>query len=375
MSLGLDSTRKALKSLASPERCAPAIHVAGSNGKGTACAIISSALILSGSRVGTFTSPHVARLEERFRIDGIPIAEDLLDTALERVRSVDDGLTFFEATWLAACILFEEAEVDYMVVEVGLGGRLDATRTCRAMVSLVCSISLEHTEILGDDIQTIALEKAAIEPDCGPLVMKHDPRIVDAVESRHRPVWCHVDESDYRDEAAILAQSTLEVCGLIGAASMVKEAQDIVRWPGRMQEVEVDGRTFLLDSAHNPSGVERLCSLLLDRLKGVEWALLFGTSPQTDMASFLAPVKALLEECPPVDIICTEPQGGRYPAVPAEDLPFGRAIPDPIEALETIDGKNIISFGSLYLQGNLISALGLDSDEELSLLPRQRCNT
>ena len=368
MSLGLDLTYRALERLGNPQKASKAIHVAGSNGKGTTCAILSAALILSGQKVGTFTSPHVSRIEERIRINGVPVSSSVLDDALFQLMEIDEGMTFFEATWLAACIVFERMEVDIMVVEVGLGGRLDATRTCDAMSCLVTSISLEHREILGETIQEIALEKAAIASQSIPLVMKYDSLLVDEVEKYHQVQWVSVPNVDFTNEAAILAKAALLKCGFDEAASAVEESLKKLSWPGRMQNFFIDDIEFLLDAAHNPSGMIRFVEVLETLIQNKPWSLIFGSSPQHDLEEFIQPLVEIMAKYPPTDVVCTEPQGGRYPAIKASLIPFGRSIPSPRNALNQIKGNFIVSCGSLYLQGNLLKILGKDSDEDLSLL-------
>ncbi|MBT6973230.1 MAG: hypothetical protein HOA04_09035 [Euryarchaeota archaeon] len=368
MSLGLDLTYRALERLGNPQKASKAIHVAGSNGKGTTCAILSAALILSGQKVGTFTSPHVSRIEERIRINGVPVSSSVLDDALFQLMEIDEGMTFFEATWLAACIVFERMEVDIMVVEVGLGGRLDATRTCDAMSCLVTSISLEHREILGETIQEIALEKAAIASQSIPLVMKYDSLLVDEVEKYHQVQWVSVPNVDFTNEAAILAKAALLKCGFDEAASAVEESLKKLNWPGRMQNFFIDDIEFLLDAAHNPSGMIRFVEVLETLIQNKPWSLIFGSSPQHNLEEFIQPLVEIMAKYPPTDVVCTEPQGGRYPAIKASLIPFGRSIPTPRNALNQIKGNFIVSCGSLYLQGNLLKILGKDSDEDLSLL-------
>ncbi|MBT7937586.1 MAG: hypothetical protein HN696_00290 [Euryarchaeota archaeon] len=368
MSLGLDLTYRALERLGNPQKASKAIHVAGSNGKGTTCAILSAALILSGQKVGTFTSPHVSRIEERIRINGVPVSSSVLDDALFQLMEIDEGMTFFEATWLAACIVFERMEVDIMVVEVGLGGRLDATRTCDAMSCLVTSISLEHREILGETIQEIALEKAAIASQSIPLVMKYDSLLVDEVEKYHQVQWVSVPNVDFTNEAAILAKAALLKCGFDEAASAVEESLEKLNWPGRMQNFFIEDIEFLLDAAHNPSGMIRFVEVLETLIQNKPWSLIFGSSPQHDLEEFIQPLVEIMAKYPPTDVVCTEPQGGRYPAIKASLIPFGRSIPTPRNALNQIKGNFIVSCGSLYLQGNLLKILGKDSDEDLSLL-------
>ena len=150
--------------------------------------------------------------------------------------------------------------------------------------------------------------------------------------------------------------------------AMMPQALSRFRFPARMQRISREGREYLLDSAHNPSGMRRFVAMLEPLIEGTDWGLLFGSSPQLEMQAFLEPLIGLLARQPAVDVVCTEPQGGRYPAVPASSFPFGRPIPEPAEAIIQLRGSLLVSCGSLYLQGNLLSILGLDSDQALSLL-------
>jgi len=123
-----------------------------------------------------------------------------------------------------------------------------------------------------------------------------------------------------------------------------------------------------LDAAHNPSGMIRFVEVLEKLVQNKPWSLIFGSSPQHDLEEFIQPLVEIMVKYPPIDVVCTEPQGGRYPPIKASLMPFGRSIPTPRSALNQIKGNFIVSCGSLYLQGNLLKILGKDSDEDLSLL-------
>src|SRR6478672_353732 len=167
--LGLDRIQAALRVLKNPERKYPTIHVAGTNGKGSTCAFAASCLVAEGYKTGLYTSPHLIRVNERIKINGEDISDDLLATrileVLERYPAAaaePRPLTFFEFGTLVAFWHFAKEQVDVAVIEVGLGGRLDATTACWPSVTAVTPISFDHMDYLGHTLAAIAAEKAAI---------------------------------------------------------------------------------------------------------------------------------------------------------------------------------------------------------------------
>ena len=327
------------------------IHVAGSNGKGTACATIALALQLGGHKVGLFTSPHVSRIEERVRINGCPISSESFDKSLAKIRDVDEELTFFEITYLAALVACEG--VDWMILETGLGGRLDATRSADADFCLITSLSLEHSDILGNTLEEIAIEKAGIYRPGIPLFVEEN-----SVESAIISVG---------PEAIFLPKEELieTLLSNLGVEYNLAQARRLLNWPARMQFI--DSPAMLLDSAHNPSGMEFALSRIEQELPE-NWVLLFGTSPQNDMEAFLQPLKQLCARKSPREVILTKP---RYPGVFPDDELFDIRYEEPADALThaiSCEADLILSIGSLYLQGNILALLGLDSDEHLSLM-------
>ena len=199
--LGLEPIRRLLERLGDPQRGLRVIHVAGSKGKGSTALFVEAICRAAGERVGTFTSPHLERWTERFRLDGREVAGERLAAAVARLRPHVDALraagrasapTFFDATTAAALLLFEEARVDRVVLEVGLGGRLDSTNVVDPVVSCVTSIELEHTDKLGTSLAEIAYEKAGILKPGVPAVAGDLPAPARAVlsdrarERRHR---------------------------------------------------------------------------------------------------------------------------------------------------------------------------------------------
>ena len=174
-----EHTRELLKRLGHPDRGMKVIHVAGTNGKGSVCAFLSEMLVLAGKRTALFTSPHLVRINERFQINQVPISDELfLESYLEVQAKIDEmveeGLphaTYFELLYATAMVAFQKERAEYVVLETGLGGRLDATNTIEhPLATVITSISLDHTEILGDTIEEIAVEKAGIIKEGVPVI-------------------------------------------------------------------------------------------------------------------------------------------------------------------------------------------------------------
>ena len=357
MSLGLSRVNAALKALGRPDKDMDCIHVAGSNGKGSACAQLVAGLARAGYRVGLFSSPHLIKVEERVRVDGKSISEEDFDKALNQVMNIDSELTFFEITYLVSLLACRDAGVSIMVLETGMGGRLDATRTADVVGCLVTSVSLEHSEILGDTIEQIAREKAAIWRTGVPMLIR-DPgsaRVRNAMRDEAISARFYSPEpATFMDEAADLAEM---LCAMIGY-SFVRRP---ISWPARMQYIEGE-QNYLLESAHNPSGMRRAISEIASVLPQ-RWSLLLGTSPQQDMDAFLEPIIDLIRMHPPVEILTTEPQNGRYPGV-KEPIKGVEHFENPDIAIQAFSEQTdlIVVTGSLYLCGNILSYLGLNAD-------------
>ena len=408
MALGLTNTANAVEALRLPTSSPTTVHVAGSNGKGTACAMLCTALSNQGISNLLFSSPHLVRIEERIRINGVPIQSDVMDRALERVRLAtlehDITVTFFEVTFLAALVVASEAEVEVLVLETGLGGRLDATRVSNADVCMLTSISLEHTDILGTHQTDIAREKAAIARAGRPLIVRkpeHKDVLETIKESARNAGMVHLEESigpaelvlvdiptgtSFRDESKLLVNAIWPYLDVVNA-QLEPDTSNCV-WPARMQFIksqQLSKPHVLLDGAHNPSGLKRAVQELCLRpeIQSGNWVLLFGTSPQVDLEDTLSYVLDLCTSNPPVEIILSEPQGGRYPAVPVAELkpwfsPLGTHLSthsNPRSAVEHAQDAYdqstlLVSIGSLYMQGNVLTSLGIDSNDDLSFVAK-----
>lgn len=406
MLLGLDRVEDALVALGDPHRGIAAVHIAGSNGKGSTSAMVEAIARAAGLRTGLYTSPHLCRFAERIRLDGEPIDDAAFDRALDAVLSrCRPDLTFFESLTLAAFHAFREAKVDLAVLEVGLGGRLDATNVLEApLATAVTSISLEHTAILGDTLEAIAREKAGIlKPGApvilGPLAREADQAIVEVAERvgagpiqrALRPEGTG-ERDDIHFSLGLRGPHQIENAGVaVGIVrhlaarwpaldwegAIARGLRD-VRWPGRLETLERDGVHVLLDCAHNPEGIERLRQAILDeraRASGgapARMALIFGALSDKrwpDMLRALAPLAPLAR-----DRYYTEPKG-RAPAPLAElqRLFPGEAVPAPRAALaralaERQPGDTVLVTGSIYLVGELRAALlGIEADPVIAL--------
>ncbi|HEX5632383.1 MAG TPA: folylpolyglutamate synthase/dihydrofolate synthase family protein [Gemmatimonadales bacterium] len=184
---GLDTTRALLAAVGDPHTLVPAVHVGGTNGKGSVATLVASALREAGWRVGLYTSPHLVSFRERIRVDGTPISEEAVAMWTERLRPLVEELggTFFEATTAIAFADFAARGAEIAVVEVGLGGRLDSTNVVRPLVSAVTKIELDHMKYLGDTLESIAGEKAGIAKPGVPFVIGESrPAIVEVLKAR-----------------------------------------------------------------------------------------------------------------------------------------------------------------------------------------------
>jgi dihydrofolate synthase/folylpolyglutamate synthase len=391
-----------------PHRSYPAIHVAGSNGKTTTARLAAGLLAAHGLKPGLFTSPHLQAVEERFEVAGEPLRREDLGAALEDVlpfaaayeERTGDGITYFELTAALAFSWFATQSVDAAVVEVGLGGRLDATNVLDAEVAVITSISLEHTEYLGDTVGAIAGEKAAILGPGRTLVTGILPPAALEVAGQRAAAtgsawlrlgaefsvdatravggWLVDVEGVYgsypelrlpllgRHQTANLAVAVAAVEAFFGRAldpAAVAEAAAAARSPGRMEVVQRDP-LVLLDGAHNPEGSEALAAALAEEFPTNRWAVVFGAMADKDVPAMLrslAPAAASFhatraggtERARPADAVAA--LAAEAMAVPI--TVHGSVAAAIAAALER--GGPVLITGSLYVVGEARGALGL----------------
>jgi dihydrofolate synthase/folylpolyglutamate synthase len=288
-------------------------HVAGTNGKGSTAVMFAALASAVEIRVGLYTSPHLETPRERLRIDGVSIAEDRFDEVVGRVLMAagDEPITYFEALTAAAIVWFAEEKVELAVLEVGLGGRLDATNAISGQLVLLTPIALDHTAILGDTVAQIALEKAGVlrpgslvlsvrtEGPAAEVVRAEAARIgapLQEIEASPSLPWegTSLSGSYQRGNAVLAVEAALQLDRLgfhKPSPEQVVPALSSCRWPGRFERVEIPGRTLgmsprevLLDGAHNPAAA----SALVEAMNGREFDLLFGALGDKDVASMLA---------------------------------------------------------------------------------------
>jgi len=265
-----------------PELAFPTIHVAGTNGKGSVCTKIASALQQAGWKVGLYTSPHIATFRERIRINGEFISETEIATLFGQIKA---KATFFEIATLIAFLYFRAQEVDVAIIETGLGGTWDATNVVMPLLSVITSIGFDHTELLGDSLEKIAFEKAGIIKKGVPVVLGPDlPSAVLRSVARERgsPAYqsCYRDR-DYDRENQETARIALEL--LRSRFQLTDEAIRIglqAKPPCRFEQHQIEGKTVIFDVAHNTHGFARL----LEKLDHRPCRFIVGFSAGKDIA-------------------------------------------------------------------------------------------
>ncbi|RVU48870.1 hypothetical protein EA187_05425 [Lujinxingia sediminis] len=390
--LGLERMRAAFRAEGHPEQCAPAIVVAGTNGKGTVASSLGAILGAHGLRVGLYTSPHLVGFEERFRVGGVPLTPAQVLPVLEDVyarygdvtRVGEDALTFFELTTLMAARLFKAQHVDVAIYEVGLGGRLDAVNAIEPALSIITTIDRDHEAYLGDTLAAIAGEKAGVMRAGVPVVIgeQEHPEAFEvlwaraSVGPRYAPTLTDEGETDLEDGRSWVARRHHVTARCAARVYLgddydedaVQRGLKFWRWPGRVERRTVAGvdgvvTGLLLDAAHNPAGIAALRSELLTgrigEVGGVVWGAL-EDKRQEGLDALLSELgvgvwavrintsRALSEE-------------GLRGYVPASLL---RGVGDAAQCLRQAiaacdEGKIVLCFGSIYLLGELYEAMGL----------------
>lgn len=393
--LELTRVRDALEALGRPDTRYRIIHVAGTNGKGSVCAMLASCLRKSGSRVGLFTSPHLHRFVERIDVDGEPLDDQRFVRAAERVLALETkmslGLSFFESAFLIACEAFAEADCEWVVLETGLGGRLDATNVVMPVASVITDIALDHTKILGSTHEAIAKEKAGIVKAGVPLIHAVSHRGArNVVEKQARELGVHlraVCEADlaqasaypvalhgaHQTRNAAIVLKTLERLAndqvlRIEEAAIAKGLAE-VHWPGRVEVVE-GSPTWIFDAAHNPAGCDALARYLSD-LSPKPAYLLFGAMADKEHDTMLA----LLEPTVSHVVICQAPmERAAHPdQVRSRNEGETTRITDPLEAMRWIErhsepADTVVACGSIFTMALVRAArLGLESDPPIRM--------
>lgn len=369
---GLSRMRALLRELGNPERTCPSIIVAGTNGKGSTSSTLASILNASGYRTGLYTSPHLVDLRERWMIGDSMISTDALSSAIEQLRDAADraGIvpTYFEALTLLAFIAFNDARCEVMVLEVGMGGRLDATNVVRPLAALITPIGFDHTEFLGTTIRQIAGEKAGvIHRGAIVLTSNDDPRVLGVL--RHRAAMFgnpfHVVTSrhptplrgDFQERNAALAvRAAEELAPLLPRITResIERGVSETRWRGRLEKIKRDGKTIWIDGGHNAHAVAAIVPFIAQHVPPPR-LLVFGIMSDKNIAEVTSALFPLFDA-----IIATEPYPPRSESASRlADLAGDRGIadPDPKRAIEQALASrfhSIVIAGSLYLAGTAI---------------------
>jgi len=376
---GLSRTRALLAALGSPQASFRTLLVAGTNGKGSTAAAAASILQAAGLRVGLTTSPHLVRVNERVRLLGRDASDSALDSALAFVAAVSgEGAlrpTYFEALVVAACELFRRAGVSVGVVEVGIGGRLDATNVLDPEVAVVTNVASDHLETLGPTLEDVAREKAgifragrpALTSETGPAlgVLREEAERIGARLEVVAPsaAWDDVSPLPGAHQRANLALAAAAARLLAPLdAETVRRGIAAVRWPGRLDTLPRAGRRpLLVDGAHNAAGAEALAAHLDASGLAGRVDLVFGALGDKAVEEMFGPLAARARRAVlvapaspraiPVDVLAA--RLGR------EDLPRAASLGEAVASLE--EGERdapILVAGSLVLAGEALALFG-----------------
>ena len=406
---GLEPVKALLAGLGNPQHGFAAIHVAGTNGKGSVCVMLASVLHAAGFRVGLYTSPHLVRFNERIQINGCAVTDgeladlfDLVEPVAKSVQGSGSPATFFEFTTVMAFEYFRRQKVQLAVVETGMGGRLDATNVVLPLASVITRIGLDHMAYLGDTIEAIAGEKAGIIKEGRPVIcgaMPEEARGVIArvaaerhaafVDGEQAVAVRRVSQSltgqkvgvgsaarDYGTVAMSLlgrhqleniatAVATIETVvtagGLRVSAEAVTQGLRQAKWPGRLQVLEADP-PMILDGAHNPDAARVLSAALKELLRKRPVALVWGMCSDKDALGFSAELGGVIRACWPVRLktdrtrapeeLARIGQSRGWEAMQAGGL--GEAI-EAARGWARERGGAVCIAGSLYLAGEVLA--------------------
>jgi dihydrofolate synthase/folylpolyglutamate synthase len=396
--LTLGRVERLLEALGHPERqVPPVVHVAGTNGKGSTVAMIRAGLEGAGAFCHVYTSPHLARFHERIRVAGDLIEEEQLMAVLDRCMEAngEDPITFFEITTAAAFLAFAEEPADWTLLEVGLGGRLDATNVVeRPRLCVVTPVDLDHQQYLGDTLEKIAGEKAGIIKRGVPVVVaKQHPEAMEVIEDRAARMgapllahgqqwhaWVEGGRLVYQDERGLLDLPLPNLSGphqIVNAGAAVAALRALgqdeeaceagvsrAEWPARMQRLRgqlaemVGPGELWLDGGHNPAAGEAIAATLRG-MPPARTHLVCGMLNTKDVAGFMRPLAGVAERLWGVSI------PGEANTLPAEETArlaseaglaaeVAVGVPEAIAAATGIGASRIVICGSLYLAGHVL---------------------
>ena len=405
MKYGIERMRALAAALGHPERSYPVIHVAGTNGKGSTCASIESIYRKAGYRTGMYTSPHLVRLNERIQVDRVSIQDEqvlemtrhIADIGAELERQ-EEGMfpSFFEFMTAMAFLHFKAKAVDVAIIEVGLGGRLDATNVVQPAVTAITSIGLDHTHILGNTVEQIASEKAGIIKQGIPVILGEiapSPKqvILDIAKQQSAPVYDSAAKDHdlplsglaghFQKLNAATAQKCVEVLErkLPISEQSIRDGLEGVRWAGRWERlVLASGHELILDTTHNEAGVaglwENLTKLRTEFGGNARFPVIAGVLGRDRAASILPVLREFASE-----LIWLEPDQPRASEwdsisdlweenIPAMERKIQEIFPMPSSVNLALSDRPCIVTGSIYLIGEVKTRLDGERDYDDSAL-------
>jgi dihydrofolate synthase / folylpolyglutamate synthase len=401
MKFGLERISTVLEALGNPQDTCRMVHVAGTNGKGSVCAMVESGLRAAGRRTGMFTSPHLVEPTERIQINGVPTTTELFADAFRQVHEAAERLlergaidihpTYFETVAAMAFLVFRAEGVDTVALEVGLGGRLDATNVVKPAICAITRIEFDHMAMLGHTIGAIAAEKAGILKQGVPAVFAaQHPEGAEVLERRARELavpytWASrwqaedlelaPDGSKFRAEGPISVNLTVPLRGghqvenaLIAVdvlhrmgipAEAIARGLAATHWDGRLERLR-ERPSIYLDGAHNPSGARALARYIQQFYQGRRIWMIFGAMADKDIEHIAGELFPLA-----TDLIVTCPHMSRAQSpekiLAIRNHPNARLEPDPKAALALVRNAGpddaVFITGSLYLAGEMRSLL------------------
>lgn len=393
------------EALGAPHQRYPVVHVAGTKGKGSTCAMIASVLQAAGYQVGLYTSPHLVDYTERIQINRQPVSHEQLVELVARLKpevAKIERLTTFELTTAAAFLFFAEEKVDIAVVEVGLGGRLDATNIVDPLVSVITSLSMDHMNVLGDTLEKIAAEKGGIIKPGRPVVVAHQKAEAVAVlkkiaKARQAPLLFTDDAyfanltghslagqeftirsavgnngnsrashfnlpllGAHQVQNALTAYAALKVINKAGikvSGTNIRKGFATVSWPGRFEILQNDP-LVVIDSAHNLDSAEKLAQTIRDYLPGRPISLVFGASEDKDVTGMLGALSPVIESVMVTQSVHPRSYDAVQLAEAAQKLGLPVAVDPQLEsALERVYA-NLQPDGALVITGSIFIAAG-----------------
>lgn len=389
---GVDRVKELLGRLGDPQNSFPIVHIAGTNGKGSTAAFLSSILSSSGKRTGLFTSPHLVSFNERFSINGAEINDiKLLELLSETLKYAPEDATFFEIITAMGLLFFASEKVDVAIMEAGMGGKSDATAACIGFMTLLTPISLDHTEYLGTTLEEITIEKSGIARSDTTLIIGVQPpsihnilttlqidcKNINRLENHAKAIWNNEGSLDYHGEKtsyiglkpgiggryqsdnaalAIFASEHLQDMGWEITSEAIISGIQNASWPGRMELVQ--GKPpLLLDGAHNCAGMAALCQSLNSMKQYNSFRLVLGVMADKEISAIIANMPDEISRC-----YCVSAQIER--AMPAEKLKDAVArhgfdacacvsVAEGITMAknESLQGEAVVVCGSLFVVG------------------------